>query len=188
MKKNIILLAVLLLPMTATGQTDIKKFLHMSPTQVQKTLGYPQTALATTWVQDEYTGNGVYLVEKATNEPYDPAISLAKTSSGYTLEMFSTSKPDFLFLTNYIRGGVKVGDDISKVRNYKFSGTKFGRNKPGNNCRQAGEVEGQNCWIIFGEEAEYIQILTQGSTIVSIGYFVKEDLPYQGYDTSNTMF
>lgn len=197
MKRITISIISLLICLSVFGQTDIRKFKHMSPTQISKTLGLAYSTSAANaqkayWDEFEYTGEEMVLRDSATKEIYDPGIGLYKSKNGssysYTLSLFVTSKPEYLFLTNYINGGVKVGDKLSKVKNFNFANTKYGRNKAKNNCTFDERADGYDYYIIFGEEMEYILLEVENGTITTISYQTKDDLPYENYDLTIKMW
>lgn len=194
MKRFVLFITTMLLTVCAFGQTDIKIFKKMSPTQISKTLGLAystnaETAQKAYWEEFNYVGDQMVLRDKATKGIYDPGIALLKSNgSTYSLYLFVTSKPEYLFLTNYINGGVRVGDKLSKVKNVNFANTKYGRNKAKNNCTLDESINGTDYYTIFGEEMEFILLKVENGIITTIAYQTKDDLPYENYDLTNKMW
>lgn len=96
-------------------------------------------------------------------------------------------------LSDYIEGGVKVGDDADKVLSFDFAATRYGRGKAANNCVALPQpVATENCpytfnYVVFNEEYSFIMFAIADSKIQAIAIDSKEDAPYADYDFDNRL-
>lgn len=170
------------------AQTDIKVFDKMGPDAVLNKLldlNFYQDIdhLDLTWA--EYDGElflesirGVYL---------NPSVTLSEGT--YRLTGFETTSSEFLFLTDYVSGGFRVGDSISKLLGVDFSQSKYGRGNSLNNCRfEMKTASGKDVYVIFGEELYHISMTVKHGKIDSIIYIRAQEEPYENYDYSIELF
>ena len=134
MKKIGLIILAAFFTYAATAQTDIKVFDKIGPDAVLNKLcelnffQEPEYFSSLHWTKSE---NGLVL-ENEKGGVLNPSVALADNT--YELIGFETTSDRFLFLTDYIPGGIKVGDSISKVQNVSFSDTEYGKGNPKNNC------------------------------------------------------
>ena len=96
-------------------------------------------------------------------------------------------------LSNFIAGGVRVGDKLSKIRNFDFSKTKYGRNKVENGLKTTDFAfkildKYPVNYVIFEKEGTIVFLCVQHGIIKAISFISTEDLPYEGYDSNNNIF
>lgn len=190
MKRSINIILAIFLAHTAMAQTDIKVFNKIGPDAVLDKLydlGFYQDVdgidIYMSW--EEYD-EGVLLENSAGDYP-DPLVFLANDT--YDLIGFETSSCEFLFLTDYVDGGIRVGDPVAKALGVDFSQSQYGRGKQKNNCRHVRKMSsGEDVYLIFGEELYHISLTVNNGIIHSIVYIKGDEEPYANYDYSNVMF
>lgn len=188
MKKIVLIIIAAILTHTSMAQTDIKLFDGIGPDAVIDKLcdldcyTDVEDFFSLSWAECD---DGLIL-EDPSGQYIDPIVVLADGT--YSLIGFETSSSEFLFLTDYVSGGIKVGDNISKAQKVSFSSTKYGRGKVKNNCRKTDSGLSGDVYQIFGEELFYITLIVNNQRITTIIYAMAEEEPYAGYDYSNVMF
>jgi hypothetical protein len=190
MKKYITIIISVLSSITAFAQTDIKSFDKIGPNAVLNklySLGfYQEVDEIENYIYWEESDDGIYL-EHSKGEYLNPMVSLADES--YDLIGFETTSNVFLFLTDYLPGGIKVGDPITKPLGIEFSKTRYGRGKVKNNCHLSRKTSsGKDVYIIFEEELYHVSLTVKNGIIDSIVFIRRHDEPYDNYDYSNTIF
>ena len=185
MKRIIITITTILAAVAMNAQqVDIKQFHKAGPDAVYSLLGNPAGEKWTT-----YEDEGVMCLGSQTKDGYGPSgviITLLKDS--YALESFKTENPKYLFLTDYVQGGVKAGDQLSKIQNVDFVHTRYGRNKAENGLKFVRTTEtGKSVYSIFAKEQQSFILYVKNGKILSILYESKPELP-DNYDTSNLLF
>lgn len=188
MKRLIFFVFAALITNAAFAQTDIKVFDRIGPDAVLNkldALGFYNIDIDSyvTWTEND----GDWFLEYSDGKYTDPTVVLSE--GAYRLIGFETSSSEFLFLTDYVSGGFRVGDSISKLLNVDFSQSEYGRGNPLNNCRLTGKTSsGKDTYIIFGEELYHISLTVTNGRIESIVYIRTQEDPYDNYDYSIEMF
>lgn len=97
-------------------------------------------------------------------------------------------------LSDYIDGGVKVGDSISKLLGVDFSSTEYGRNKKGNNLCPIqqqpffiGDCPHNFNYTVFGKEYQYFMFAVENNIIKAISFRTADEVP-PGYDLNNKIW
>ena len=188
MKKILFLVITAFITNAAFAQTDIKVFDKIGPDAVLDKLCALDFYLEIdpfdfTWTEND----GELFLESTRGEYLDPTVVLSEES--YRLTGFETTSGEFLFLTDYLPGGFRVGDSISKLLGVDFCRTEYGRGKSLNNCRLEGTTaSGKEVYVIFGEELYHLSMTVKNGKIDSIVYIRAQDEPYKNYDYSIEMF
>ena len=185
MKRIIITITAILAAVAMNAQqVDIKQLHRAGPDAVYNLLGNPVGESWTTYEQE-----GIMCLGSQTKYGYGPSgviVTLLKDS--YALESFKTENPRYLFLTDFVQGGVKVGDPVSKLENVDFAHTRYGRNKMENDFKFVRTTEtGKAVYKIFAKEYQSFTIYAKNGKIISILYSSKQELPDK-YDTNNLLF
>lgn len=182
MKKIGLIILAAFFTYAAMAQTDIKVFDKIGPDAVLNKLcelnffQEPEYFSSLHWTKSE---NGLVL-ENEKGGVLNPSVVLADNT--YELIGFETTSDRFLFLTDYIPGGIKVGDSISKVQNVSFSDTEYGKGNPKNNCTKVFSSPEGGIYQIFGAELFTYTLNVQNQMITAISYSMKQDEPFAGYD------
>lgn len=181
MKRYIILtILTILTVIPAMAQKDLSELNGMTDGQVKKTYGRPK----------EYTANHEYTMSSYFR--YDD-MEIFYTQSHKSIDCFDISSARVKVLSNFIAGGVKVGDKLSKIQNFDFSKTKYGRNKVENGLKTTDFAfnildKYPVNYVIFEEEGTKVYLCVQNGIIRAISFISTEDLPYEGYDVNNNIF
>lgn len=181
MKRSIILtILTILTAVPAMAQKDLSELNGMTDGQVKKTYGQPK----------EYTANHEYTMSSYFR--YDD-MEIFYTQSHESIDCFDISSDRVKVLSNFIAGGVRVGDKLSKIQNFDFSKTKYGRNKDGNGLKTTDFAfnildKYPVNYVIFEEEGTTVYLCVQNGIIKAISFISKDDLPYEGYDVNNHIF
>ena len=182
MKKIGLIILAAFFTFAAMAQTDIKVFDKIGPDAVLNKLcelnffQEPEYFSSLHWTKSE---NGLVL-ENEKGGVLNPSVVLADNT--YELIGFETTSDRFLFLTDYSPGGIKVGDNISKVQNVSFSDTEYGKGNPKNNCTKVFSSPEGGIYQIFGAELFNYTLNVQNQMITAISYSMKEDEPFAAYD------
>ena len=167
MKKIITIIICLITMIPCFAQRDIKVFNRIGRDRIIKILGKPGPAE----IWDEDLPEYVFLHYKDTDiEIY---------TEGGEISRFITSSPDFCVLSDYVPGGFKVGDSVSKLKSFDFVKSKYGRNIPGNALKRV-DCDGE-WYIAYEKEYFYLYFEIKNQRIASICLESKEEIPYEGY-------
>ena len=184
-KKVLLFLSVVLFAFPCLAQTDIKFFSGKSFSEVKTICGTP--------LEEDITG---VLYECPVLIYEDCKIFFPETSvDGQTVKLFSdfeTNGARFSVLSDYIEGGVKVGDPFSRLQNMDFVHTPYGRNKSGNGLK-ANSIPCEIMtypanYVVFGEEISTLYFSVENGIIRAFALICKDEEPYSGYDHSNKIW
>lgn len=144
----------------APAQTSIYSFDKKSPDLIKKTYGTPILEDAKAEFTPSYT-----LQYKNFCVYLDP--------DDYALVGFETESPDFVMLTGFVSGGIKVGDKISKLNGIEKKDPYF--NKAGNGLKTPA-IETQLCGkiathILFEQTTEKYYFYVVNGIIKAMGYY-----------------
>lgn len=187
MKRVVVFVITMVISLSASAQIDIKAFDMVGKEAIEHLLGNPFES----WDGDTYPGGMVLGTceydENGMKEfgPCGAVIGIQEEDNG--LFMFSTASPAFLFLTNMVEGGIKVGDSIGKIQKVDFIHSKYGRNKPGNGLQLVVSSKGIDQYCLLGEEMENIYLRFKNGILIDILYTIAQDVPYENYDFSNRL-
>lgn len=170
---SIIIALQLVSAITASAQTDIKTFENKDYDYFIETYGQP--------------------IVESTSEKESDVIWL-EFSDFFVAFDFETKKlckcyftrADFCILSDYIDGGIKIGDSITRLKNVDFAITKYGRNKERNGL-SAYQGKLYN-YVIFQEEMHHIYFSIKKGIIKEIMFVAEQDCPYPKYDFSNKIW
>ena len=129
MKKILsILIAIMMSVLSAYAQIDITQFNKVGPKAVSALLGNPPEQ----WRDDVYPDSWILGDEEYFSGICSFGARIVLDYDDNALLGFDTKSPNYIFLSDYIIGGVRVGDSISNVEAYDFVHTAYGRNKESN--------------------------------------------------------
>ena len=183
MKKIIALLATLAVSVSTFAQTDIKSFNKIGPDAALNKLRVAGVDVSNlVWVE----GDGDLFLEDKDGEPLETVLVIKDGT--YELVSFYTSSDKFCFLSDYVNGGLKVGDPVSKATSVDFSSSRYGRRNKKNNCHEE-VIQGEHLYVIFGETSQTVSFKTSKGIITRL-YFdtPSTELPLEEYDYSIRIF
>ena len=151
------------------AQRDIKDFNKIGTERIIKILGTPEPV-------DEV----LQLVFPDLVFLHYKSCAMEINKDGYELNRFNTESPDFCVLSDYISGGFKVGDPVSKLKSFDFAKSKYGRNNPGNALTRLNEAK--EYYVAYQEEYYHLYFEIKDGFIYGIMLKASEDLPYEGYN------
>ena len=185
MKKILTTLAILTICFSAFAQIDIKSFNKIGPDACLKklaALGFDTTNLV--WNRGGEDGN-LYLEDK--DGEYIETFLVIDYNS-YELVSFQTDSDKIVFLSDYVKGGLKVGDPVSKATNVDFSTSKYGRGNENNNCTKK-TIAGETVYVIFSETPQIVKFEATNGKISWICFHSPgSETPLENYDFENKMF
>lgn len=182
-QKSILIILALLITIPTMAQTNLVDLYQANDSQVRARFGEP--------IQCEIPeGFGGYCYE------YENMVFWYDNTTGNRhLEGFEIANNRVKVLTNFITGGVKVGDSFSKVLNANFIHTKYGKNNSKNGLQtetgyllSCGGVDINSTHILFKEEYQYFVFTVENNIIKAIAMYSKDDCPDEGYSYSNSVF
>jgi hypothetical protein len=168
MKRIITIIICLITIIPCFAQRDIKVFNWIGRDRIIEILGIPDPKVPD---DSEWLPELDFLRYKNT------VIEIYKDSG--EISRFITSSPEFCILSDYVPGGFKVGDPVSKLKSFDFAKSKYGRNDPGNALKRmnsAGEW-----YVAYQKEYYFITFKIENNRISKIIFHASEDLPYEGY-------
>ena len=169
---------------TMSAQIDIKQFNKVGPEAVSTLLGNPPEQ----WEDNLYPDCLILGDEEYIEGVCSFGARIVLDYDDNALLGFDTKSPNYIFLSDYIIGGVRVGDSISKVEAYDFVHTEYGRNKESNALKKYADYpDGTSYYTIFDEELQVIYIGVENNTIIDISFYTCEEEPYQNYDYTNLL-
>ena len=184
MKKILsILIAIMMSVLSAYAQIDIKQFNKVGPEAISALLGNPPEQ----WEDNLYPDCLILGDEEYIEGVCSFNARIVLDDKNYSLIGFNTNSPNYCVLSDYISGGVKVGDPISKMENYDFVHTKYGRNKDSNAFRLLTSMGETKEYGVFLDEFQFLFFYVSNGIILSIAFGTSEDDP-PGYDYTNRLF
>ena len=187
MRKCFLISFLLIAASPAKAQIDVKLFDKIGPDAILTLLHNPIES----WSNMENV-DGLVLGDCDYDEDglmyYGPCEAvIAINDEDYSLIMFSTASPKFVFLTSIVEGGIKVGDSYNRIRNIDFVHSKYGRNKAENGLVKIVSWKGIDQYCLFGEEYEQLYLRFKDGVLIDIIYDLAQELPYKNYDFSNKL-
>lgn len=95
---------------------------------------------------------------------------------------FSTCSPDICILSDYINGGIKVGDSFARLSSIDFAHTAYGRNLSSNALQVSTlpyeEYSYEMNYVAFKEEFVTLYFAVTDGIIRAISVSTKGDSPY----------
>ena len=183
MKKVIAIVVTLTVCVSVFAQTDIKSFNKVGPDVALNKLKAAGIDI-TNLVWNNY--DGLLYLEDEDGKPLDTFLVISDGT--YELNYFYTNSDKFCFLSDYVDGGLKVGDPVSKAMSVDFSSSRYGRGNKQNNCTQKTEA-GETFFIIFGETAQNVSFEASAGVISRLFFDSPEDeTRLENYDYSIKMF
>ena len=167
MKRIITIIICLITIIPCFAQRDIKVFNRIGRDRIIKILGTPDPADP----DDDLLPEILVIRYKNT------VIEIDKDSG--EISRFITSSPEFCILSNYVSGGFKVGDPVSKLKSFDFAKSKYGRNNPGNALIRMDSTG--EWYVAYQKEYYYITFEIKNNSISTIVFHSSQDLPYEGY-------
>lgn len=181
MKRIAIALLLTLFCMQAWAQRDIKTFSKIGQDKIESILGTPDQV-------EEGMDDSVLMYYN------DKKIVVTINLNSKLLESVICVNPDLCILSDYIEGGIKVGDPFSKVQGYDFVHSKYGRNKTTNGLIKLKDNEGWWCfdkttnYVVYREEYQHIAFAVENGIIQGFVYSTYPDAPYMPYDFKNRLW
>ena len=175
MKKYIIILITLFLPLAAFAQRNIKTFEGKTTSAVTDLIGRPLVLLE----GDDTTEDADILTYQ------DTRLAIYKNTRG--LDFFETTSNKYCIFSHLISGGIKVGDSLTRLQSIDFAKTAYGRSKSSNRLKTfdsfSYEVFGHPAnYVVYESEYCSVYFCVENNTIAAWSYLTKEDAPYWPYN------
>ena len=138
MKKILAIYICFIVALPCFAQRDIKTLNRIGKQKVIQLLGSPINTII--WMD-----GGVVL-------EYPDATRLCFNDGTWELDGFNTNSPKYCILSDYVKGGFKVGDKFSKVQGFDFVHSKYGKNRPGNTLKLIDSTAERDYYKVFSEE------------------------------------
>lgn len=162
MNKTTIIILTLLLSGTLHAQVDVRLFDRAEPGEVlnlMKDAGVDTSNLR--WRED---GGQAYLED---GDGFALSAAIVQRKDTRETISFHATVPGFVFLSEYLDGGLQVGDPISKALAFDFASTPKGRGDPTNKCRRTGLMDSQT-YVIFENTGQYVGLEAENGIITWI--------------------
>lgn len=177
MKKAVIILLGIFSVCRLAAQVDIKSFQRLSCEEIAALISKPTIDKHEDYPDCEFLNYS------------DTRIVVCNYSNGkHSLDDFETLSSDFCVFSDYIEGGIKPGDPLSKLQSIDFVHSKYGRNNPKNGLTRIPEGEGSSCvgqltnYVVFLKEYQRVEFVVENNTIKGFMFFCLEDAPSLNYD------
>ena len=106
-------------------------------------------------------------------------------SGAYSLDGFTFSSNRFCVFSDYIDGGIKIGDSLERLQSIDFVHTPYGRGRQGNALKQ---LDNHQQYVIYGDEYWDCCFDIDNGIITLIQFASKQDIPYPNYSNPNSPF
>lgn len=175
MKRYIILIIGVMLGIPGFAQRDIKTLDKIGRDAIIAIVGQPDGK--------EYWG-GIMDGCEAIQYP-DTYICLDEKTS--ELIGFNSISSSFCVLSDYIRGGFKVGDSLAKLKSFDFVHSKYGKNRAGNALKLVDSNEERDYYGAYQEERTNFFFVVKKGVIKEIILSTLDDeaVSYYGCDLNN---
>ena len=170
MKKTILTLTIILaslLPGLLHAQVNVDLFNRAEPDEVLRLM--ERAGVDTSNLEWKGSDNLTYLEDK--DGFALPAAIVQRKDTRETVSLHA-AVPGFVFLSEYLDGGLQVGDPVSKALTFDFASTPKGRGDPANNCRRTGLPDSQT-YVIFENTAQYIGLEAENGIITWIFLYTR---------------
>ena len=175
MKKQILIIFIVFLSLPGFAQRDIKTLDKIGRNAIIAIVGQPDG--------NEYWG-GIMDGCEAIQYP-DTYICLDEKTS--ELIGFNSTSSSFCVLSDYIRGGFKVGDSLAKLKSFDFVHSKYGKNRAGNALKLVDSNEERDYYGAYQEERTNFFFVVKKGVIKEIILSTLDDeaVSYYGCDLNN---
>lgn len=162
MKKRVLFAIGLMMALPAYAQWDIKIFDRIGRDAIIGILGVPEP-------DKKYGGwtDEVIPVDYRYSEEY-PGTSFVLEKDTFDLRGFNTRSPAFCVLSDYIEGGIKVGDSLSRLQSVDFVHSAYGKNNPDNALRLIDSTRERDYYEVFSKEWSNFCFAVKNDVIISI--------------------
>lgn len=176
MKRIIFIVLAALLSFQAKAQTvDLKAIADKSPDEFILLYGTPNQI-----------DNGIMFQAEKTLVYSDFQVFYEKNANGsYVFSGLTFSSNLFCVFSDFIIGGIKIGDSLARLQTIDFVNTPYGRDRQGNALTP---LANQNQYIVYADELWdfYFDIENGVITLIQVG--TKKDIPYPGYNNPYSPF
>ena len=162
MKKLGLVFIMTLLALQVKAQVvDLKNLANKTPDEIIALYGSP-----------EQIDNGLsYTAQKTLVYPDFMIFYNEDASGGYKLNGFTFSSNRFCIFSDYLGGGIKIGDSLERLQSIDFVHTPYGRGREGNAL-----VPSENNWFhVYEMENAYFGFKVENGYITKIYYTELED-------------
>ena len=185
MKKLVVILFVFFATFSANAQVDVKVFDKIGPDAILTLLGNPPESWDLESNPEGFVFGSCDFASNGLKEFGPSGLMIGIREDDYSLFMFSTDSPDYVFLTKVVNGGIKVGDSFNRIKSIDYVHSRYGRNKDGNGLKKIVSWNGIDQYCIFGEEYERLYLRFKNGILIDILYDQAQDCPYDNYDYTN---
>ena len=181
MKKYILSAILFVIAMPCFAQRDVKTLEGRTPEQIIAIFGTPV-------VKDYSTTEYMCPVVFYGTSKFFFVDTSKNSTPNWACQDIETSDPGLCVLSDYIDGGIKVGDPFSKLQSIDFVHSQYGRNKEGNALKSSeiayDIISHPANYVVFEEEYQSIYFSVENGIITAFSVISKEDTPYPNYDFS----
>ena len=175
MERFVFIIVVAFMSLPCLAQRDIKTFDHMSPEDVIALYGTPLRA-------EEYSSDyEEYIVFYNHSRFYFCPVRDLNGREYYSLLGFETDSPQFRVLSDYIEGGVKVGDSLTRLQSIDFQHSPYGRNKAANALKPTSRYlimdSYKSSYVAFEEQYCFLTFCVENGIIKAFALYAKADNP-----------
>lgn len=172
-----IFFAFLLAAAPCFAQRDVKVLNHKTASQVKAILGNPGPNA------DDFDQSDFPDIDHLEYDLGGTVIEIAKSSPQITY--FSTNSFKYCFLSDYIKGGFKVGDTLARLKSFDFAKSKYGRNNQKNALKLGQDTEWYKAYL---GEAYVLSFQIKNNKVIRIVLHQTPDAPYPGYSNAYCPF
>ena len=176
MKKLGLVFIMTMLALQVKAQVvDLKNLANKTPDEIIALYGSP-----------EQIDNGLsYTAQKTLVYPDFMIFYNEDASGGYTLNGFTFSSNRFCIFSDYLEGGIKIGDSLERLQSIDFVHTPYGRDNQKNALRS---VNNFNYYKVYSDEYYFFYFKIENGVITEIQFTSKQDIPYPNYSNPNSPF
>ena len=175
MKRILICFLVFTLTLPCFAQRDVKTLNKIGHEKIIKLLGVPT---GQDGIDDYFPDSFIMEYPDDTRFCFD-----AET---WELVGFNTNSSKYCILSNYVKGGFKVGDKFSKVKAFDFVHSKYGKNRPENALKLIDSTAERDYYVIYTKEKISFFFSIKNGIIIGIDMSTPDE--DTGYDKTNKLW
>ena len=168
MKQIVTAVLTLVMIVPCFAQRDVKTLDKIGRQKVLQILGEPITT---------------EIWEDAEILEYPDATRFCFDENSWELVGFNINSAKYCVLSDYFKGGFKVGDKFSKVQKFDFVHSKYGKNRSGNALKLIDSTAERDYYKVFSEEWYRFYFRVKNGVIIGVDMSTPED--DDGYDKTN---
>lgn len=162
MKKILTLLVCIGSSIPCLAQLDIKSLDRIGKEEIIKIIGVPEPE-----EQDPGKMDG-YIYVDYTYSDVLPGTWIVLDENTYELTGFNTNSSNFCVLSDYVPGGFKVGDSFTKLQDFDFVHSPYGKDRPQNALKLIDKTTEREYYKAYAAERKQFLFRVKNGKIIGV--------------------